>query len=102
MEEKAYTITNHLNEVDFRKLRDNADAMELNTSHCIRIFLRLPIECKIGDEADLIIIISLRAIAYLSYQLRKQGHLLNQATNALNTVVHKVENSGQLDPEIME
>lgn len=100
MEEKTHTITCRLEEADFRKLRDEADAMELNTSDYIRMLTRLPIEMKIGDDADSTIIIDPRALVHLSYQLRKQGYLLNQATHALNTVALRVEHGRPLDAEM--
>lgn len=100
MEEKTHTITCRLNEADFRKLKDEADAMELNTSDYIRLLTRLPVECKCTDDPDSLIIIDPRALVHLSYQLRKQGYLLNQATHALNTVALKVEHGSSLDAEM--
>lgn len=100
MEEKTHTITCRLDEADFRKLKDEANAMELNTSDYIRMLTRLPIECKIGDDADSVIIVDPRAVTHLCYQLRKQGYLLNQATHALNTVALKVEHGRPVDTEM--
>lgn len=100
MEEKTHTITCRLDESDFQKLKSEAAAMELNMSDYIRMLTRLPIEVKISDDADSVIIIDPRAVVHLSYQLRKQGYLLNQATHALNTVALKVEHGKQLDAEM--
>ena len=78
MEEETHTTTCRLDEVDFRKLKDEADAMELNTSDYIRMLTRLPVECKGADDSNSLTIIDSRAVVHLSYQLRKQGYLLNQ------------------------
>lgn len=99
---ERYTITCRLDEADFRKLRDDADAMELNTSDYIRLLTRLPIECKDGDDPDSFIVIDPRAQGIMDYQIRKQGILLNQAAYALNTIVLKIRHRSELDVEMLK
>lgn len=102
MEEKTHTITCRLEEADFQKLKEEADAMELNTSDYIRMLTRLPIEYKDGYDSNSVIIIDPRAVVDLAYQLRKQGYLLNQATHALNTVALKVEHGSSINADMMK
>lgn len=102
MEEKTHTITCRLDEADFRKLKDEADAMELNTSDYIRLLTRLPIECKDGDNPDSLIVIDPRAQGIMDYQIRKQGILLNQAAHALNTIALKIRHRSELDVKMLK
>ncbi len=57
MEGRTYTIVCRLDEVEFRKLKDEADAIGLNTSDYIRMITRLPIERKRADDPDSFIVI---------------------------------------------
>ena len=101
MDEKTHTITCRLDEPDFQKLKSEAAAMGLNTSDYIRLLTRLPIECKIGEDPDAFVIIDPLAQGIMDYQIRKQGILLNQATNALNTIALKVRHGAKLDNEML-
>lgn len=102
MNEKTHTITCRLNEVDFKKLTSEAEAMEINTSDYIRLLTRLPVEIKIENDPNAYIIIDPQAISILDYLIRKNGLLLNQAIHSLNTIALKINHGRRIDVEMAE
>ena len=64
LEEKTHTITCRLNEVDFQKLKCEAEAMDVNASDYIRLLTRLPVEVKAGDDPDSYIIIDPKSVSW--------------------------------------
>lgn len=101
-EEKTHTITCRLNEVDFQKLKSEAEAMNVNTSDYIRLLTRLPIQIKLDDDPDSYIIIDPKAVSILDYLIRKNGLLLNQAIHSLNTIAFKVSHGKRIGAEMAE
>lgn len=97
MEEKTHTITCRLDEADFKKLKDEADAMELNTSDYIRMLARLPVEAKTDAGSERYVVIDPFTLVRLWTDARRQGYLLNQAVKALNTVAFKVRHSSEIN-----
>lgn len=102
LEEKTHTITCRLNEVDFKKLISEAEAMEINMSDYIRLLTRLPVEIKVENDPDAYIIIDPQAISILDYLIRKNGLLLNQAIHSLNTIALKISHGKRIDSEMAE
>lgn len=97
MNEKTHTITCRLDEPDFKKLTEEADAMGVNTSDFIRLIVRLPIEVKTKSGLDRYVIIDQLTLSSLWTDARRQGYLLNQAVKALNTVAFQVRHGSEIN-----
>lgn len=97
MEEKTHTITCRLDEADFKKLTEEANALNVNTSDFIRLIIRLPIEAKTDVGSERYIVIDPLTLASLWMDSRRQGYLLNQAVKALNTVAFKIRHGSEVN-----
>lgn len=97
MEEKTHTITCRLDEADFKKLTEEANALDVNASDFIRLIIRLPIEAKADIGSERYIVIDPLTLASLWMDSRRQGYLLNQAVKALNTIAFKVRHGSEIN-----
>ncbi len=97
MEEKTRTITCRLDEADYQKLMEEADALDVSTSDLIRLVIRLPIESKADKGAERYVVIVPLTRASLWMDARRQSYLLSQAVKALNTVAFKVRHGSDIN-----
>lgn len=102
MNEKTHTITCRLDEPDFQKLTEEADAMGVNTSDFIRLIVRLPIEVKAECGLDRYVIIDQLTLASLWMDAKRQGYLLNQAVKALNIIAYKVRHGSEINRTLQD
>lgn len=81
-------LTCRLDDDDFKKLDEFADALGASRTQAIRYLIRIPKEVRdIQDEDNGVIVLSLSDLSQLIQQTRRHGYHLNQIARALNTLV---------------
>lgn len=97
LEEKTHTITCHLGEADFQRLKKQSDSLGVNMRDFVRVIVRLPIEYVCDPGQDRIIVIDPLELGSLKCIVRKQGYLFNQAVHALNTIAQEIRNGSAMN-----